>query len=236
MNCSCCRHQVLRVSPHVNICNFTWQVHPQSTEKQTWTKTFHQWIHFCHVCLEHGVFDVFTVVVNKTWVARREISLAVTWAVSPACEELSHHQLSEKLPLKHIWRTCCNTETVSCFVTNLSVPEHFCTLYALQGYSGDLLLCSFRLGSPPILQLPFSWLTSKLGPTIRAQIISILIPGEFALKLKLQSNFQDQHGKFKCTWNWYVIINWDSWKIKTETEMLLTRLPCVRHRQSLSKK
>ena len=57
--------------------------------------------------------------------------------------------------MKHIWKTCNNTGTVSCFVTNLSVLEGLCTLYALLECSGDILLCSFRLGSPPNLQSPF---------------------------------------------------------------------------------
>ena len=89
------------------------------------------------------------------WVARSEVSLAATWVVSPPCTELSHHQLLEKLPLKHIWKTCNNTGTVSCFVTLLSVPEGSCTWHALWEYSGDRLVFSFRLGSPPILQSPF---------------------------------------------------------------------------------
>ena len=89
------------------------------------------------------------------WVARIEVSVAATWVVSPACWELLHHLSLEKLHSKHIWKTCFNTGTVSCFVTNLSVPEGFCTWYALLEYSGYVLISSFRLGSPPILQSLF---------------------------------------------------------------------------------
>ena len=84
--------------------------------------------HFHCFCRRHQEIQLFSTVL---WVARIEVSLAATWVVSPACWELSNHHLLEKLPLKHIWKTCSNTGTVSCFVTNLSVPEGFCTLYAL---------------------------------------------------------------------------------------------------------
>ena len=87
-------------------------------------------------------------------VARTEVLLAVTRAFSPACWVPSHHQLLKTLPLSHIWWTCSNTESVSYTVPNLSVTEGFCTLCALQEYSGDLLLYFFLLGSPPIHQWP----------------------------------------------------------------------------------
>ena len=58
------------------------------------------------------------------------------------------------LPLKHIWRICSNTETVSYSATNLSVPEGFCSLYALQEYNGDFLSYFVLQGSPSIDQWP----------------------------------------------------------------------------------
>ena len=110
------------------------------------------------------------------WVARTEVSLAVTWAVSPACWEPSRHQLLEKLPLKHIWKTYSSTATVFYSVNNLSVREGFCTLYALQEYSEDLLSFYVPLGSPPIHQQPFCWRTSMHGPYWWSFIQRILCP------------------------------------------------------------
>ena len=57
--------------------------------------------------------------------------------------------------MKHIWRICGITETVSHSVTNLSVPESVCALYALHGFSGDFLPYFVLRRSPPIHQWPY---------------------------------------------------------------------------------
>ena len=49
VNRSCCSDQVLRISPHVDVCSFTGYVHPQPTEKLTRTKALHE-----GVLLRHG--------------------------------------------------------------------------------------------------------------------------------------------------------------------------------------
>ena len=55
---------------------------------------------------------------------------------------------------------CSNTETVSYSATSLFVSEGFCTLYALQGYSEDLLSYFFLLGSKQYINGLFYWFTS----------------------------------------------------------------------------
>ena len=56
VTCSCCCYEVLYVSSHVNVWNFTWNVHPLSTETLTWTKTFHERVQLSHGSGEHSFF------------------------------------------------------------------------------------------------------------------------------------------------------------------------------------
>ena len=67
------------------------------------------------------------------WVARIEVSLAATWPVSPACQEPSHHQLLERPPLKHIGKTCSNTETASYFTNQVICPGRPLYLVCIAG-------------------------------------------------------------------------------------------------------
>ena len=86
----------------------------------------------------------------------------VCWQLGLSALQAFLYKRDSLAPLfeKSVWRpylTRCHSSCVvmSCFVTNLSVPEGFCTLYALQEYCGDLLSCFVLVGSPPIPRWPF---------------------------------------------------------------------------------
>ena len=73
-------------------------------------------------------------------------------------------QLVASLHIANCWRSCCHWSTSGEFVATLKlcptlrhvyVPEGFCTLYALQECSKDLLSYFVLLKSPPVPQWPF---------------------------------------------------------------------------------
>ena len=72
-----------------------------------------------------------------------------------APQDFDARQSGQVLELQNkdlFWKSCSNSVAVFYSATKLSVPEVFCTLYALQRYSGDHLSYFFLLGSPPILR------------------------------------------------------------------------------------
>ena len=93
------------------------------------------------------------------WVARTEDSLAVTWAVSPVCLELSHSHrtLLEKLPFKHIWRTCSNLSQFIC-------PRSLLYLVCIAGVRWRSSFVFRSTGISSSSSIAFSWLTSMYGP------------------------------------------------------------------------
>ena len=108
--------------------------------------------------------------------ARTEVSLAVTWAVSPACWEPPLHQLLEKLPLRHIWKTCSNTEAVFHSVTSLFVQEGFCTLYCIARVQWRSSFVFRSTGISSNSSTAFCWLTSMRGPYLGSFVQRILCP------------------------------------------------------------
>ena len=93
----------------------------------------------CHASLRRSIFIVSVGGIKKSnysqpfceWREFKSHWLRLELSRQLVSWELSHHQLLEKLLVKHIWKSCSNTQTVSFFVTNLSVPEVVCTFYAL---------------------------------------------------------------------------------------------------------
>ena len=120
----------------------------------------------------HQEIQLFSSVL---WVARIEVSTGCDMSCPASlCSEPVHYKLLAKPCLKHIWKTCTNTETVSYFVTNLSVPEGLCAMYALQVCSGDLPSCFFSSVIWSNSSIALSWLTSMLGPNWGSFIQRIL--------------------------------------------------------------
>ena len=107
------------------------------------------------------------------WVARIEVPLAVP----PACWESSQHQSLEKLPLKHIWRTCSNTGTVCVLLCNQFICPR--RLLYLVCTVRDKWRSSFEFLCTGILSdywIALSWVTSMLDPDSGSFIQRILCP------------------------------------------------------------
>ena len=89
MNRSCYSFQVLRISPHVDVCNFIGYAHPQSTEKLTWTKALHEGVQLRHGSGEHSLFDLLAFKVKQT--PKR---LSILWrSLARFCKEHCHASL-----------------------------------------------------------------------------------------------------------------------------------------------
>ena len=124
------------------------------------------------------------------------------WAVSPVCSELSHHQLLEKLPLKHLWKTCSHTGTVSCFVTNLSVPRRLLYLVCIVGvqWRSSFMFLSVGIPSNSSIALSCEW------PQFLVVLVEDLPCNEFFVLWKAHHySLLNQHGNLSWVWQRHVV-------------------------------
>ena len=93
VNCSCCRHRILRVSANVNISNFTWKIHHP---RKNWHAPKHLMNKFkiCHDCWEYGLVHLLTFVVNKTSVRHSILWWSLMWFFQQHC----HASLRKTIP------------------------------------------------------------------------------------------------------------------------------------------